>query len=186
MRSALLIAAAFIATPALAITPDQLHLHVEPIVGVNWTQRTVPTPHVTGEFVYGGRVSAGVPLLSLEAEYTHGVSQETYLSPDLQIRDTDDRGKLGLVSEAGLGGPMSGHLRAGAQASRNKHEETTAGVTSVLENPVHYDPYAGAGFRFSLTPQTYFSADLTVVFNDVHDMSKNEYQTSAGFAIRLP
>jgi hypothetical protein len=82
---------------------------------------------------------------------------------------------------------LEAHARAGGQAEKNEHEETPlGGTTTTTSNPVVVNPYAGVGFRVTVTPRTYLTLDVTVTFHDIHDMQKNEYQTTTGFAVQFP
>src|SRR6185503_13887742 len=129
---------------------------------------------------YGARVRGGVPLVAVEAEYTRGTDTEDFPADSLQTKDSADKLKLGLRSGFRLSSLLGASARAGVQASQNTHEETRSSVTSSVIEPVKYKPYAGAGLDFNL------SSKITVVFNDIHDLGQNEYQTTAGFAVRFP
>jgi hypothetical protein len=164
---------------------DGVKFTVEPIVGFEWAPRTDPTQHLHSQLTYGARLIAGVHYLSLEGEYTHATDQEDF-GGGFSTNDTDERAKLGLRSGYNLNSFFEAHARAGAEASRNKHEDTVGGITTTTYNPVEYHPYVGAGFRFTITPRTYATADVTVTIHDLHDMTQNEYQTTAGVAVQFP
>lgn len=161
-------------------------LSIEPIIGYERSQKLVPTPHTKDRLIYGARATAGLRLLSLELEYTRGTDSEDFPSDGLASKDTDDRLKMGLVSSFGLGRLFRLHARGGVQASKNIHEETQAGVTTVTSNPIEYNPYAGAGLSAGLGRKLSISGSLTAVFREFPDMSKNEYQATLGFSIKLP
>lgn len=172
--------------PAWARGQQQITYSFEPVIGFERVQKLAPTPHASNRLVYGVRGTAGIPLLSAEAELTRGQDSEYYPTLGRDIKDTDDKLKLGLRSGYALTQLLSVHGRAGGQAKRNTHEETSGGVTTKTSNGLEYDPYAGAGMRFALGSNVSFSADVTVVFNDLKRLSQNDYQTTAGFQIRFP
>jgi hypothetical protein len=162
-----------------------MHVTVEPVFGFEWAPKTVPDEHLHGRLTYGARVIAGMSYLSLEAEYTHASDQEDFAS-GLSTQDTTDRVRLGLRSGYNLGSLLEVHARAGGEAEKNKHDETSGGITTTTYTPVDWNPYIGAGFRVAVSSRTYATADVVVTVHDVHDMQKNEYQTTAGLAVQFP
>lgn len=180
-------ALAVLFSPSLSLARSRIGFSVEPIIGYDRVQKLTPTPHTSDRLVYGGRLIVGVPLLSIEAEYTHGTDSESFPTEGISTRDTADKGKLGLRSAIKLGKLVSFVARAGAQGSRTVHEETSGGVTTRTEGPIEYDPYAGAGLRVQLGRRSKFSfgADVTAVITDTNDLSKNEYLLTSGFTIHL-
>ncbi|MCM2324217.1 MAG: hypothetical protein NDJ90_13245 [Oligoflexia bacterium] len=167
-------------------TNSEVSYTIEPVIGFEHVQKVAPTPHSRNRMIYGLRARAGIPLVSLEAEATRGSDLELFPNDDLKIRDQDDRLKIGLVSTRYLGSLFSFSLRAGAQATRNLHEETRAGVTTVTKSGPTYHPYAGTGITSRLGNNFDLAAGVTVIFNDFPHMSKNEYQTTLGFNLRYP
>ena len=161
-------------------------LNIEPIVGYEQVQLLVPTRHTKDRFVYGGRASYGVLLFSGELEYLHGTVNEIFPTLGLSTRDTSEKAKLGIRSTVRLLGLIYGYARLGCQATRNKHEESRSGTNVVTNEPVKYHPYAGVGLRFKLSRNFNFTAGITAVFTDFPDMNRNEYQTTAGFAVQFP
>jgi hypothetical protein len=160
-------------------------LNVEPLVGYERVQKLIPTAHSKDRLMYGGRVSIGIPLLSVETEYTRGVDNETFIEQGLSIKDTDDKVKLGARSMLRMSRFFSLIGRGGVQGKWNTHEETVAGVTTKTSNPAVYKPYAGAGLAINIGSMLVVSGGLTAVFNNFPDMNQNEYQTHLGFTVRL-
>jgi hypothetical protein len=159
---------------------------VEPIVGFEHVEKLTPAPHVKNRLIYGARVIAGIPIVSGELEYTRGTDREVFGDLGLSITETADRGKLGARSSYDLGELLRFHLRAGGQVSKISREQTQGGVTTTTtENPV-VKPYAGTGLTVRLAQALSASAEVVVVVNDLQDLSKNEYQTTAGFQVRFP
>lgn len=161
-------------------------LNIEPLVGYELVQKILPNPHTKNRLMYGARVTAGIPLVSAEAEYTRSTDTETYPDQDLTIKDTDNKLKLGARSTLTLSRFFRFTLRAGGQAKQSTHEITEAGMTRTTTDPIVYRPYAGAGLSASLSSKINLSGTFTVVFNDFPNMSQNEYQTTLGFAVKLP
>lgn len=183
----LFVAAVLCAFSITARARSSIGFSLEPIIGYDRVQKLTPTAHTTDRLVYGGRLIVGVPLLSVEVEYTRGTDHEDFPTSGLSTKDTADKGKLGVRSSIGLGKLFSFIARAGAQGSRTVHESTSAGVTTRTETPIEYDPYAGAGLRirFGRRSQISLAADLTAVITDTSDLSKNEYLLTSGFAVHL-
>lgn len=181
----------FIAT-ACAVAPAAhadiagLSLKIEPIIGYEIVQKFVPTNHTSSRLIYGARVTGGFLILSLESEYTHGTDSETFPAQSLSTTDTADKLKIGLRSGYRLGALLSLYARGGVQATQNRHDQTQSGVSTSSLDPIIYRPYAGADFNFDLGSKISATAGVVVVFNNINDMSKNEYQTVAGLSAHFP
>lgn len=172
----------FVCVPSRAVVSTG----VEPIIGYERVQKLIPTPHTTERLVYGVRVTVGLPLISAEAEVTRATDTESFPTINQTIKDTEDKARVGARSTFRLGGMISLIARAGAQAKLVKHEFNTAGVTGVVVDPIKYNPYAGAGFKFKMSRQIALTADITVVFRDFPNMNQNDYMTTAGFVVSFP
>ncbi len=159
---------------------------IEPVVGYERTQSLIPTAHSRDGLLYGARLTLGVLLLSLEAEYLRGTDNETFPANDLTIKDTSDKAKVGLRSTFSLGGILSAFLRGGGQASRLKHEELTSGSDTVTNTPITYHPYFGVGLGARLGHSFMLTADVTTVFHNFPSMNDNEYQATAGLTVHFP
>jgi hypothetical protein len=166
--------------------PPSVSVSVVPIVGYQRSQRVTPTPHTHDHLIYGARLTVGVPYLSGEAEYTRGTDSEDFPTQGVSTRDTDEALKIGLRSSYALADMLSVYARGGAQARRNRHEETRAGATTVTDRPTEWHPYAGGGVTARLAGNLSADFGITVVFRDFPDVSRNEYQTTAGLSIRYP
>jgi hypothetical protein len=161
-------------------------LGVEPIIGYEQVQKVAPTPHTTSRLTYGVRITAGIPLLAAEAEYTIGQNTEAFPAADLTIKDKSDAIKVGLRTGLNLSSIVRLTGRGGVRAQKNIHTETTSTTNTVTTQPLTYDPYGGAGLRVRLTPKITGSAEVVAIFTDWPHMDKNEYQTTAGFEVSFP
>lgn len=159
---------------------------VEPIVGYERVQKIFPTPHTSDRLMYGARARVGIPLLSLEAEYTRGSDTESFPADSLTTSDTDDKIKLGLRSSFRMNNFFSFQLRAGAQAKRNIHTDTNSGVTTQIVGPIVYNPYGGLGLTSKIAKNLEITGSVTAVFNDFPNMAMNDYQTALGLTVHFP
>lgn len=155
---------------------------VEPLYGYETIYRSSPTPHLATRAMYGVRLSAGVDLLSGEAEYTRASDTETYSGSPEKIYHEDERYKLGVRSTYRFNQYFYSSGRLGAQATKGFEESTSAGVVTRKDKDLKYSPYAGAqlGVRFGV-----FSVNLsaTMVFQDYSDLSKNDVQHTLSFGV---
>jgi hypothetical protein len=166
---------------------EKIGFTVEPIVGYERVQKFTPTAHTVDRLFYGARGSIGLALIAGEGEYTRGQDTENFTNPTLTIKESAEKFKVGARSSLGMTRLLSLIVRGGVQGVKSTVERTEAGVTTTAADPkFRYDPYAGLGFRFGLTPKMFFSASITAVMPEFPDMSKNEYQTSAGYQISFP
>jgi len=192
MRSILKSVTLFLTLFSAVITsPAQAHdlaLHVSPILGYEFVNKNAPYPHTHGRLVYGAIVTAGIPLVSLEGEYTHGTDSEVFTSPyNLATTDISDRYRVGIRSEYSFAALISAHLRGGAEAIQNQHQEYQSGVQTInRQDQTMYHPYAGAGAAFTLTNKIQVTFDVVATIPNINDLTQNEYETSAGLNIHFP
>lgn len=163
----------------------KLGVELNPIVGYERVQKLYPTRHTIERLTYGALLTVGIPLISLEAEYLRADDTEVILSPASTIHDISDRAKVGGRSRIKLIGFLSAWGRLGVQANRKIHELTVSGVTTRTEDPVEWDPYAGAGLYAQMTSAFAFNAGVTAIFTDWPNMNHNQYELTAGFVIRI-
>jgi hypothetical protein len=159
---------------------------VEPIVGYERVQKVIPTPHTRDRLVYGARLTAGILWVAAEFEYLNSTDNELFPALALSTKDVTDRAKAGVRVSMNLARFLAFSLRGGAQATKNRHTETLAGVSTTTIEPITYRPYMGAGLTATLARNLAFRADATAVFPDFPSFRGAEYQATAGFAIRFP
>jgi hypothetical protein len=163
---------------------DVLSVDIEPIVGYEKVQQVLPTPHSTNRIMYGGRVTVGILLIAAEAEYTRGSRQQVFT--DESLNHTIEHAKLGLRSGFRLGSFLRLIGRGGVQATRGQLDHTVGGVTTTSYEALRYNPYAGASAKVRLSSKLTASADVVAVIPNIQNLSENEYQVTAGFAVRFP
>lgn len=171
---------ALASTSALAAGTPKFGVTLEPIVGYELAQALVPTQHSVSRLIYGGRLTVGVLLFGVEAEYTHGAITESF--PGQSVTDTGDKAKLGLRSTFGAS-LLSFHLRAGIEAMQRTVDQSPGGRTVY---PIVYRPYAGAGAGIRLGSHFNLTASVVAVFTNFSNLSQTEYQATAGFVVRVP
>ncbi|UYL09312.1 hypothetical protein B9G69_001840 [Bdellovibrio sp. SKB1291214] len=153
---------------------------VEPLYGIETVYRDYPTPHMQTRSMYGLRMSLGVDLLSLEAEYTKASDTEDYSTAPEKVKTDDERLKLGLSSTYRVDFfHMTG--RAGAQATKSVRETTSGGIVTKDERPIQYNPYAGASIGVNFGPAS-INLSSTVVFRD-NDWEKSDFQNTISAGI---
>lgn len=178
----LLLLAALFSVPSKAILISE----VEPIIGYERVQKLVPYHHTKDRLIYGLRFTLGFLILAGELEATRATDTEDFPDLSFSSKDTRDKVKLGLKSTIKLGGFLHAFARAGGQASRNVHEETSLGVHTRTEEAIKYKPYAGAGASAKLGKKVSFNAGITVIFNEFPKMDQAEYEAMAGFTVKFP
>lgn len=155
---------------------------VEPLYGYETIYRNTPTPHTQTRAMYGLRLTLGVDLLSLEAEYAKASDTENYAAAPEKVYTEDENYKLGIRSTYRFNQYFFFLGRMGAQATKGFEESTSSGVTTREEKELKYNPYAGAqlGIRFGVFS---LSAGSTVIFKDYNDFSKNDFQNTLTFGV---
>lgn len=155
---------------------------IEPLYGYETVFRDYPTPHLNTRMMYGARVTAGSDILSGELEYTKASDIEDFATAPEKIKIDDEKLKLGARSTYNFNNYFFATGRLGGQATKEVREETSGGVTTRTEEPIKYNPYAGASLGVRLGPLN-VSVGSTVIFRDGSDMSKNDYQNTVSVGI---
>lgn len=138
----------------------------EPLYGVETALVRFPEPprYVT-RATYGARVLYGTNPLSFESEYTEAQSRKDYPSEDMKVEDKAQRLSVGLRSTLALGNYLGVYVRAGGRATQGNTKVTTAGVAENHDNPLHVDPYAGAGVQLAFATNFALNAGVTMIRN---------------------
>jgi hypothetical protein len=173
--------------PAFAKPGGLFRMEIEPVVGYERVQKLIPTPHQHDRLLYGARLTVGVIWVAAEAEYLNSTDNESFAAEGLATKDVTDRAKVGLRVNMNLARILAFTLRGGCQATRNRHTETSGGVTTVNPyEPITYRPYLGAGFTATLARNFALRADMTAVFEDFPSFKDAQYQATAGLVVRFP
>ncbi|WP_374075171.1 hypothetical protein [Bdellovibrio bacteriovorus] len=155
---------------------------IEPIYGFETVYRDYPTPHINTRIMYGARLTVGSDLLSGELEYTKASDTEDFSTAPEKIKTEDEKLKLGVRSTYRFNTIVFVSGRLGGQATKETRTETSGGVETKTEEPIKYNPYAGASVGITLGPLS-LSVNSTVIFRDGSDMSKNDYQNTFSVGI---
>lgn len=155
---------------------------IEPLYGYETVYRSSPSPHIATRAMYGVRLSAGVDLLSGEAEYSRASDTETFSGAPEKVYHEDENYKLGIRSTYRFNQYFFSSARLGAQATKGFEESTSSGVVTRKDKDLKYNPYAGAQVGVKLGV---FSVNLsaTMVFRDYSDLSKNDVQHTLSFGV---
>jgi hypothetical protein len=160
-------------------------LTIEPLYGVERTQRVFPEPAkiVTRTFL-GVRANYGVPLLSAELELTQSLDDEEF-SDGMKVAYTTQRAMLGVRSYPYTSQYFGAYFRAGVRAQKTKHEITEDGEKRTEESDIEYDPYGGAGITIAFANNFALNAGATLVYNK-HAVDGEQFDTqyTFGFTIR--
>jgi hypothetical protein len=152
---------------------------IEPLFGIETVYRDYPSAHLQTRSMYGARLSLGVDIFSIETEYTKASDTEDYSTAPEKVKTDDERLKLGFSSTY-RPGIVHFTARAGAQATKSTRETTSGGVTTTKEQPIEYNPYAGASMGLNWNVVS-INLSSTVVFRD-NNWEKSDFQNmiSAG------
>lgn len=170
--------------PSAAPSAKDIQYDISPIIGYETVYRSTPSPHTVTRLMYGARLTAGLDIISGELEYTTGTDTKNFTVAPEKVVVKDEKLKLGARSTFRLTELFNAAIRFGGQAKRSTEEVTNTGVTTTEEKPIEYSPYAGAAFGIQLG-KTRISIGTTVVFKDINDMEKNEYQNVVTFGFKL-
>lgn len=155
---------------------------LEPLYGYETVYRDYPSPHLNTRMMYGARLTVGSDLISGELEYTKASDTEDFATAPEKIRTEDEKLKLGVRSTYRFNNYFFASGRLGGQATKEIRKETSGGVETTTEEPIKYNPYAGASLGLKLGPIS-VSVSSTVIFRDGGDMSKNDYQNTVSVGV---
>ena len=158
-------------------------LTFEPLYGIETALVRYPTPprYVT-RATYGARVLYGVTLLSGELEYTEAASNKSYPGDDQKVDDRSQRLSLGIRTTIPMSQYFGFFFRAGGRATQGESKVTTAGETETHKDPLHIDPYAGAGLQLAFHNNFAFNAGATLIQNAE---GKYDSQYTMGLTVRF-
>lgn len=183
-RPLIVLTGALLAVESRAAEQKGVVYAVEPIVGYEFQRKENPD-RTKGVLAYGARLTAGYKILSLEAEYTQGQSDERFLETDLSIQEKTQRYRLGLRSTYAIAGMLDVFLRGGAEAQNSHVKTTTSGVLSERDTPSKVYPYLGTGLTFKLAQNLALNASVTATFKDFKDLSQTEFATAFGVRVSI-
>jgi hypothetical protein len=172
----------FIAFSAFGAPPKGVIYSIEPIIGYEVQKKENPD-RAKSVLVYGARALAGYRILSAEAEFTQGKSDEFILASDTTIGEKTQKLRLGLRSTLGAG-ILNWYLRGGAEAQK-LHRVTTVGsaAPTTYDRPIKFYPYLGTGLGIQLGASFGLNVSATATIRDIRDMKQNEYTYTTGLRI---
>ena len=156
---------------------------IEPIIGYELQRKTDPDRSKL-VLTYGARVIAGYKILSAEAEYTQGKSDEVFSNGN-RVEEKSEKIRAGLRSTYSLGSMLDWFLRGGAEAQKIARTTTTSGVSSTIHTPMKLYPYVGTGVSIALGSQLSLNASVLATLKDLNDFKQTEYTTTLGVKIAL-
>jgi hypothetical protein len=151
---------------------------VAPIYGYEKYYRVTPSPaKFTTRTIFGARATYGVRYLSAELEATTGNKTEVISATIYENKR--EQARLGLRSIYGAK-MINMYIRGGARARRDTDTVTTsAGVKTITEGDIEFDPYIGTGLRLVLGSNFSLNAGATVtVIEDSDGNDDYEIQTT--------
>ena len=160
-------------------------LKIEPVYGVERTQRHFPEPtRYKTETFMGIRGLYGVPIFSLELELNQSLGKEDFPDDNLEITYKSQKALLGFRSYPIKSSMLGIFFRFGARASKKTRDITENGVSRTEEDPLNFDPYAGTGLTFILGSNFALNAGATLVYNKNAETSE-KYDTRYSFSFTI-
>ena len=161
-------------------------LKIEPVYGVERTQRLQPEPprYKTETFV-GARALYGTPAFSLEFEVNTSRDTEEFPDDDLKITFSSQKALLGFRSYPLRGKYFGMYFRAGARAQKLTREIEEAGEERTEEDPISFDPYAGTGLTLAFANNFALNAGATLVYNRNAEDEAEMYDTRYTFSFTI-
>jgi hypothetical protein len=156
---------------------------VEPIVGYELQRKENPDRSKL-VLTYGARVIAGYKILSAEAEYLIGNSDEVFSNGN-RVEEKSEKIRAGLRSTYAIGSMLDWFLRAGAETQKLHRKSTTSGIVTESDTPTKVYPYVGTGVSIALGSTLSLNGSVTATLKDLNDLKQTEYSTTLGIKIAL-
>lgn len=161
-------------------------LTIEPLYGIERTQREYPAPakYTTRTFL-GLRGTYGTRLLAGELEVSQSVENEDFPAQGEEVKYTTQRAMLGIRSYPIASQYFGVFFRGGARAQMRKREIKRTAGTENQEDGLTFDPYAGTGLTIAFGRLFALSAGATLMYNrDAPSEEQYDTQYSFSFTIR--
>ena len=161
-------------------------LKIEPVYGVERTQREFPKParYKTSTFV-GARALYGVPAFSAELELNQSIAKEEFADDNLEVTYTDQKALLGFRTYPISGKYVGLYLRFGARAHQAKRDIKENGEESTETDPLRFDPYAGTGLTLAFANNFALNAGATLIYNRNATDESEKYDTRYTFSFTI-
>ncbi len=160
-------------------------LKIEPVYGVERTQREFPAPaRYKTETFFGVRALYGIPLLSAELELNQSFDREDFPEQDLEVTYKSQKAMFGVRSYPIQSEFFGGYLRGGARARKDSRDIKENGVTRTEHDALTFDPYAGAGLTLRFGNNFALNAGATLVYNKNASASE-QYDTRYTFSFTI-
>ena len=161
-------------------------LKIEPVYGVERTQRYYPEParYKTQTFL-GVRALYGVPEFSLELELNQSNDTEDFPDTNSKVEYQNQKALLGFRTYPIKSEYIGAYFRFGARANKQTEKITENGTTTTEEYPINIDPYAGAGLTLAFGNNFALNAGATLVYNkNAEEAEKYDTRYTFSFTIK--
>jgi len=170
----------------ISFTSYSAELKLEPVYGVERTQREFPKParYKTSTFL-GMRALYGVPAISFELELNQSTSKEDFADDNLSVTYIDQKALIGFRSYPVHSEYVGLFFRFGARAQKNKREIVENDVQRNEEDPLRFDPYAGTGLTLAAGKAFALNMGATLVYNRNAENEAEKYDTRYSFSFTI-
>lgn len=173
-------------TYIFSLNLNAAELKIEPVYGVERTQREFPAParYRTSTFL-GARALYGISAFSFEFELNQSTSKEDFPEDNLSVTYIDQKALLGFRSYPVHSKYVGLFFRFGARAQKNKREIVENDVQRNEEDPLRFDPYAGTGLTLAAGKAFALNAGATLVYNRNATDEAEKYDTRYSFSFTI-
>lgn len=171
---------------ALSLNTFAAELKIEPVYGVERTQRFYPEParYKTQTFL-GVRAVYGSPDFAFEFELNQSNDSEDFPDSNSSAKYQNQKALLGFRTYPLKSKYLGAYLRFGIQANKQTETITTDGTTTTEEYPINIDPYAGVGLTLAFGNNFALNAGATLVYNkNAEEAEKYDTRYTFSFTIK--
>lgn len=161
-------------------------LKIEPVYGVERTQRLYPEParYRTSTFL-GLRALYGKPIFSFEAEINQSTSKEEFSTDDLKVEYVDKKALIGFRTYPLTSQIFGLFLRFGGRAQKNERIIEENGESRTESDALTLDPYAGTGLTVAIANNFSLNAGATLIYNKNAESESEKYDTRYSFSFTI-
>ena len=162
-------------------------LKVEPVYGVERTQRHFPKPtRYKTETFFGVRALYGVPVFSFELELNLSHDKEDFPDSNLEVTYKSQKAMLGARINPLANEFLSYYFRAGLRASKQSRDIKENGENRTEDDPLNFDPYAGVGGTLRFGANFALNAGATLIYNkNAEESEKFDTRYTFSFTMKV-
>ena len=167
-------------------TTFSAELAIEPVYGIERTQREYPRPakYKTSTFI-GARALYGEPLFSVEFELNQSITKDEFPADNLEVTYNVQKALLGFRTYPVHSQYVGWFFRFGVRAQQKQRKIVEDSIERTEKDPVNIDPYAGTGLTLAAGKMFALNAGATLIYNKNATDENEKFDTRYTFSFTI-